>query len=141
MKVENKRAFFNYFIEERIEAGVVLTGGEARAIREGHINLSNAYAKILSNEVYLVNAVVPITGAKNYNQSRSRKLLLKRSEIIALETKMKQKKLTLVPTKVYTKQRLVKVELGLAKAKHEYEKKESLKQKDIERDIEMNLKN
>lgn len=136
MKVDNKRAFFNYFIEERIEAGIVLTGGEARAIRTGHINLSNAYAKMINNEVYLVNADIPITGAKGYDSTHMRKLLLKRSEILNMETKMKQKRLTLVPTKAYTKGRLIKIELGLARSKREFEKRESIKKRDVQRDID-----
>lgn len=140
MKIQNKKAQFNYQIEEKIEAGIVLTGGEARAIRTGHINLSNSYAKILGGEVFLVNAVVPITGAKDYNQSRSRKLLLNKSEIVTLEAKIKAKRLTLVPISVYTKARLIKVELGLAKSKREFEKKKSLKEKDIKRDIQRELK-
>ncbi len=140
MKILNKRAGFNYTIEEKIEAGIVLTGGEARAIRTGHINLSNSYAKIINNEVYLVNADVLVTGAKDYDSTHMRKLLLNRREIINLETKMKQRKLTLVPTKVYTKQRLVKVELGLAKSKREFEKKQVMKERDIKRDLDRELK-
>lgn len=140
MKIVNKKAHFNYQIEEKAEAGIVLTGGEAHAIRDGHINLSNSYAKILSGEVFLVNAIVPITGAKEYNQSRSRKLLLNKREIIGLESKIKAKRLTLVPISVYTKARLIKVELGLAKSKREFEKKKSLREKDIKRDIQRELK-
>lgn len=140
MKIQNKKARFNYSIEEKLEAGIVLTGGEARAIRTGHINLSNSYAKILSGEVYLINAVVPITGAKDYNQSRSRKLLLNKREILNLESKIKTRKLTLVPTLVYTKGNLVKVELGLGKSKRKFEKKEILKEKDIKRDLQRELK-
>ncbi len=140
MKIQNKKAGFNYQIEEKLEAGIVLTGGEARAIRTGHINLSNSYAKILSGEVYLVNAVVPITGAKDYNQSRSRKLLLNKREILNLESKIKARKLTLVPTSVYNKGNLVKVELGLGKSKRKFEKKDSLKEKDIKRDLQRELK-
>ncbi len=139
MKILNKRAGFNYTIFEKIEAGIVLTGGEARAIRTGHINLSNSYAKIISNEVYLVNADVPIAGAKDYDSTHARKLLLNRGEIINLETKIKQKKLTLVPTKVYTKARLIKVELGLAKSKREFEKKQVIKERDIKRDLDREL--
>ena len=141
MKIINKRASFNYTIEEKIEAGIVLTGGEARAIRTGHINLSNSYAKVIGNEVYLVNADVPIAGAKNYEATHMRKLLLNRREIIDLAVKMKQKKLTLVPTKAYTKGGRVKIELGLAKSKREFEKKESIKKKDIQRDLQKELKN
>ena len=140
MKILNKRAGFNYTIEEKIEAGIVLTGGEARAIRTGHINLSNSYAKIINNEVYLVNADVPVAGAKDYDSTHMRKLLLKRSEIINLETKMKQRRLTLVPTKVYTLARLIKVELGLAKSKREFEKKNVIKERDIKRDLDRELK-
>ncbi len=140
MNILNKKAGFNYTIEEKIEAGIVLSGGEARAIRTGHINLSNSYAKIISNEVFLVNADVPITGAKNYDSTHARKLLLKRSEIINLETKIKQRKLTLVPTKVYNKARLIKVELGLAKSKREFEKKDVIKARDIKRDLDRELK-
>ncbi len=83
MKILNKRAGFNYIIFEKIEAGIVLTGGEARAIRTGHINLSNSYAKIISNEVYLVNADVPVAGAKDYDSTHARKLLLNRREIMS----------------------------------------------------------
>lgn len=140
MKIVNKKARFNYQIEEKFEAGIVLTGGEARAIRTGHINLSNSYAKILNGEAFLINAVVPITGAKDYNQSRTRKLLLNKKEILALEAKIKTRKLTLVPTGVYTKARLIKVEIALAKSKRKFEKKKSLKEKDIERDTERELK-
>src|SRR5258708_9995287 len=140
MNILNKKAGFNYTIEEKIEAGIVLSGGEARAIRTGHINLSNSYAKIISNEVFLVNADVPITGAKNYDSTHARKLLLKRSEIINLETKIKQRKLTLVPTKVYNKARLINVELGLAKSKREFEKKDVIKARDIKRDLDRELK-
>lgn len=140
MNITNKRAFLNYQILEKIETGIVLTGGEARAIRTGHINLSNSYAKIINNEVFLVNADVPISGAKNYNPTHSRKLLLKRSEILNLEIKMKRDKLTLVPTKVYTVARLIKVELGLAKSKREFEKKQTMKERDIKRDLERELK-
>jgi SsrA-binding protein len=140
MKILNKKAGFNYTIESTIEAGVVLTGGEARAIRTGHINLSNSYAKIIKNEVYLVNADVPVAGAKGYDSTHMRKLLLNRQEITNLETQMKQRKLTLVPTKVYTKKRLIKVELGLAKSKREFEKKQVMKERDIQRDLDYELK-
>jgi SsrA-binding protein len=140
MKILNKKAGFNYTIESTIEAGVVLTGGEARAIRTGHINLSNSYAKIINKEVYLVNADVPVAGAKGYDSTHMRKLLLNRQEITNLETQMKQRKLTLVPTKVYTKKRLIKVELGLAKAKREFEKKQVMKERDIQRDLDYELK-
>ena len=140
MKILNKRASFNYQILEKIEAGIVLTGGEARAIRTGHINLANSYAKIVGGEVYLINADVPVTGAKGYDSTHMRKLLLNRREILDLETKIKREKLTLVPTAVYTKGRLIKAELGLAKSKREFEKKQTIKLRDIKRELDRELK-
>ena len=141
MSIVNKKARFNYQLEEeRHEAGLVLTGGEAKAIRTGHADLSNSFAKILSGEIWLVNANIPITGAKNYNPTRSRKLLLHKSEIINLSVKMKQRKLNLVPLKLYNKARLTKLELALGKSKRKFEKKESLKQMDIKREVEQEYK-
>ena len=87
-----------------------------------------------------MNADVPITGAKAYDSTHMRKLLLKRAEILQIETKMKRDKLTLVPTKVYNKARLIKVELGLAKSKREFEKKNVIKARDIKRDLDRELK-
>lgn len=140
MKTLNKKAGFNYTILEKIEAGIVLTGGEARAIRTGHINLSNSYAKIVGGEVYLINADVPVAGAKGYDSTHMRKLLLNRREILDLETKIKREKLTLVPTAVYTKGRLIKAELGLAKSKREFEKKQTIRLRDIKRELDRELK-
>jgi len=132
MHIFNKRADFEYNILDRFEAGIMLSGGEAKAIRDGRADISRSFAKIISGEVYLVNA--------NIDSTRSRKLLLHKNEILSLETQMKAQKLTLVPVSLYTKGRLVKVELALAKAKREFDKRKSLKQKDIKRDIERELR-
>lgn len=140
MNIFNKRAGFDYEIFDKLEAGISLNGGEARAVRTGHINLNNSFAKIIGNEAYLVNADIPVPGKLNYTQTRSRKLLLHRSEIANLELNLKQKKLTLIPLKVYTKGRLIKLELALAKSKRKFEKKDSIKKKDIQRDIDRELK-
>mgnify|MGYP001582780610 CR=1 FL=1 len=140
MRAVNKRARVDYQIFEQIEAGMVLRGGEAKAVRTGHIDISRSYAKIIGGEVYLINAVIPISGAQNYDSSRTRKILLHKSEIIELTTKMKQKKLTIVPISVYTKGSLVKVKLGLARSKRKFEKKQTLKQRDIERELEREIK-
>lgn len=141
MKTFNKKARRNYNLEkEKYEAGVVLTGGEAKAIRSGHVDLSQSHARIIKGEAWLVNANIPVIGAKKYRPTRTRKLLLHRSEILAIETKIKQRKLTLVPVAVYTKKRLIKVGLVLGKTKKRHEKKETLKKKDIEREIERELK-
>jgi len=140
MKLINKKARFHYNLLERIEAGISLNGGEAKAVRLGHVDLSNSFAKILQGEIYLVNANIPIEGKKDYSPTRSRKLLLHKSEIISIQSKIKAKKLTLVPTKLYTKRRLVKVEIALAKTKREFEKKEAIKRKDIKREIARELR-
>jgi SsrA-binding protein len=136
MRIFNKRAKFNYKLEnERIEAGISLTGGEAKAVRTGHLDLTNSFAKIVGGEVFLINANIPVLGAK-YAPTRTRKLLLHRKEIISILSKMRQKKLTLVPIKMYTKDRLIKLELALGKSKRKFEKKEAIKKKDLIREVE-----
>ena len=115
-------------------------GAEAKAVRGGHVNLSDSFAKIIDREIYLVNANIPVEGKKEYSSTRTRKLLLHKDQIVSLQTKIKQKKLTLVPTKIYTKGNLVKVELALAKSKRKFEKKAKLKKKDIQREIEQEIR-
>ena len=137
MRIWNKRANFEYLLlPERIEAGISLTGGEAKAVRTGHTDLSRSYARVLSGEVYLLNANIPVSGAK-YESTRRRKLLLHKDEILSLVTKMKQQKLTLVPLSLYTRKRLIKAELALGKPKRKFEKKEALKKKDLKRELEI----
>lgn len=138
MIIQNKKASYENTLFERIEAGIVLSGGEAKAIREGRADLGASVVRILGGEAYLINANIPAQGIKD--TTRMRKLLLHKSQLISLLSKMKQKKLILVPTKMYNKGRLVKVEVALAKPKHKFEKKEALKKKDIEREIEKELK-
>lgn len=140
MKIFNKRAKFNYRLFERYEVGISLMGGEVKSIRRGSTNLSHSYAKIIDDEIYLVNANIPVEGKKDYSPTRTRKLLLHRNQIISIKSKIKAKRLTLVPTKVYTKGRLIKAEIALAKAKRRFEKKEAIKRKDIEREIERELR-
>jgi SsrA-binding protein len=140
MKIFNKRARFDYQVLESIEAGISLSGGEAKAVRTGHVNLTGSFVKIINGEAYLVNANIPIAGKLNYNPSRSRKLLLHKSQIIDLLVKTKREKLTLVPIVIYTKKRLVKLEVALGKGKRKFEKKEALKKIDIQRDIDNDLK-
>lgn len=135
MKISNKRARFEYELTERLETGVVLNGGEAKAVRGGRIDISRSFAKIIGQELYLINANIPVAGKKDYNSTRSRKLLAHKNEILALETKAKQQKLTIVPVSMYNKGRLIKVELALGKPKRKFEKKESIKRRDIEREL------
>lgn len=141
MQILNKKAHFNYTLFDKIEAGLVLSGSEAKTIRLRGGDLSNSYAKLIGSEAYLVNFNIPITGKKDYDSTRSRKLLLHKSEIVSLTTKMKSQGLILVPLKLYNKRRLYKIELALAKAKKRFEKKDSIKKKDIEREIRQQYKN
>lgn len=139
MKIFNKRATFDYEILETLEAGVVLSGGEARAVRTGHINLTNSFVKLIDKEAFLVNANIPIPDKKNYDATTSRKLLLHKGQILDFLVKSKAKKLTIVPIVVYTKGRLIKLEIGLAKSKKVFEKKEAKKKLDIKRDIDREI--
>ena len=141
MKLLNKKAKFEYELTgEGVEAGMSLKGAEAKSIREGRGDLSQSYAKIIGNEIFLVNANIPAQGIVNYDSTRTRKLLLHHGEIISLATKMKQKKLQIVPIKLYNKGRLIKLYLELGKPKRQFQKKEKVKLHDIQRDLERELK-
>ena len=140
MGIFNRRANFEYSLEaDRVEAGLSLNGAEARSVREGHADLSRSVVRILEGEAWLINANIPSTTG-SYNPTRSRKLLLHKSEILSLATRMKQFKLTLVPISLYTKGRLVKLQFALGKPKRTFEKRQFLKQKDIARELEQELK-
>lgn len=141
MKLFNKRARFEYeLVGEGVEAGISLKGAEAKSLREGRGDISQAFVKVLGNEAFLVNANIPATGLANYDATHSRKLLMHKAEILSLVTKMKQKKLQIVPVRVYNKGRLIKLYLELGKPKRQFEKKEAIKRKDIQRDIEKEFK-
>jgi len=140
-KITNKRASYEYSLEEdRYEAGLSLNGVEAKAIREGHADLSRSVIRLLGGEAWLINANISSVQAQISSPTRSRKLLLHKSEILSLATKMKQFKLTAVPIMLYTKGRLVKLKFTLGKPKRKFEKKEFLKKKDVERELEQELK-
>lgn len=141
MKIVNKKARFNYNLLEKFEAGISLIGAEAKVLRKGRADISQSFAKIIDGEVYLINASIPIPDKKDYRPTRARKLLLHKDEVVSIESKIKAKKLTLVPTMVYTKGRLIKVEIALAKSKRKFEKKEAIKRHDIEREVAQELKN
>lgn len=139
-RITNRRANYEYSLEkESYEAGLSLSGGEAKAIREGRGDLSRSVIRLLGGEMWLINANIP-SQSQTLSPTRTRKLLLHKSEILALATKMKQFKLTAVPMMLYTKGRLVKLRLALGKPKARYEKKEYLKKKDITRELEQELK-
>ena len=142
MRIFNKRANFEYKLTgDRFEAGISLLGAEAKALRDNRADISQAHARVLNGEAFLINANIPAQGLAKYNPTRMRKLLLHKDEILSIGTKMKQQKLNLVPLSMYNRKRLIKVSLGLGKPKRKFEKKESIKRKDIERELEKEFKN
>ena len=148
--IENKKAYFNYQILEKLEAGISLIGQEVKSIKSGRISLAGSYVVLKSPiksgrpEVFLIGANVPPFQPKNtppdYNPERSRKLLLNKSEIKSLIGKVKQKGLTLVPLRVYTKRGKIKLEFGVAKGKKKIDKRELIKKREFEREKERFLK-
>ena len=140
----NKRAYFDYEILEKFEAGVELLGIEVKSVKGGRINLASAYAVIKSNQVLLIGADIPPYQPNNtpsdYDSQRTRKLLLTAAEIKTLVGKTKESHLTILPLKAYTKGRLVKIELGLGRHKKKYDKRESIKKRESEREIKRSLK-
>ena len=141
---ENRKAHFEYFIEEKFECGIALVGSEVKSLRLGHLSLADSYAVIRNGEVFLINAHIPCyekTSSYKEDERRTRKLLLHKSEIVRLERKVKDKSFTLVPLKAYFKEGLVKIELALAKGKHLFDKKQVLKDKDLKKETDRAIKN
>ncbi len=142
MKIFNKRAKFEYELTgEEVEAGISLRGAEAKSIRENRADLSQSHVRIMEGEAFLINANIPVPGLKNYEATSTRKLLLHKKEILALATKAKQGKLVIVPIELYNVKRLIKLKIALGKPKRKFEKKEAVKQHDIQRDIDLEFKN
>ena len=138
MKIKNKKAFFNYEISDTFEAGIVLAGAEVKSIKDGRINLSDSYVKILGGELWLVNADIPkyrYDGSSDYDSKRSRKLLVKGKELVGIDSKLKQKNLTLIPLSVYTTRGKIKVEVGFGKGRKRHEKKAREKERDLNREL------
>ena len=135
----NKKAHFDYLLFDKFEAGIALLGTEIKSIRKNGANLKDSYIRISDNlEAYLVNChISPYQFGNIFNHEplRERKLLLNKKEILKILNKVKQEKYTIVPTQMYFSSRWVKVEIALAKGKKLYDKRESIKKKDIERDI------
>jgi SsrA-binding protein len=139
LRITNRRARFDYFISETIEAGINLHGAEVKAVRLGHADLTGAHVRIMGSEAYLINAkIFPYKYARpeNYDEKRTRKLLLHKKEIIALKSKTEGKNMALVPISLYTTKGFIKLEVGVGKGKKKYDKKESIKKKDIDRAVE-----
>ena len=143
---ENKRARFDYEILETFEAGVVLSGIEAKSAKKNRVDLTDSFVRINSrNEVVLVNAKIyafqPENSPKDYKIDRTRKLLLRKKEVKSLLGRLQEKKLTAVPLKVYTSKNRVKLLIGVAKSKRQFEKRELLRKKAVDREVERSLKN
>lgn len=140
----NKRANFDYLISDKYEAGLILTGQEVKSVKAGHISLKESFVTVKGGELFLTNAhITPYKHAgeiTNYDPTRPRKLLLKKSEIRRLVGKVRAEGLTLVPIRVYTKKRLLKLEFGVGKGKKKFDKREDLAKKDAKRNMQRALK-
>lgn len=142
---QNKKAFFDYEILDRIEAGIVLNGNEVKSIRAGHISLIGAFAHVKDGELFLINAsITPYAMAyqkKDEEAARTRKLLIRKRELDRLVGDISRKGVTVIPLKVYLNERgLIKVELGIGKHKKSVEKKQAIKERDIKRETSRELK-
>src|SRR5512136_2741191 len=140
---QNKKAFHNYFIEETYQAGISLLGSEVKSLREGKVNLGDSYGDIKKGEIFLVDAHIspyPQANRLNHNPLRTRKLLLHKKEIKRLIGKVEQRGYTLIPVKLYFVDGKVKVDLALAKGKKLFDKRETVKKKTMEREIERERK-
>ena len=139
----NRKAYHDYHIQENIEAGIVLKGSEIKSVRAGKVNLSDAYAKPENDELWLYNSHIASYDAASYNThepTRPRKLLLHRKEIDNLIGKVVQKGLTVVPLKLYIKRGVAKVELGVAKGKKVYDKRETIARRQADREMDRAMK-
>ena len=141
---ENRKVSFNYEILEKYESGIELLGSEVKSVRGGLMSLEGAFVIVRGGEVYLINANIPPYQVKNtpkdYDPLRNRRLLLTKSEIAGLAGSEKNKSLTIVPVSVYNKGRKIKVEIALVKGKKKYDKRESIKKRDTDREIRREIK-
>ena len=138
MKIINKKARFDYEILESLEVGIVLRGMEVKSVKGGRVNISDAFVKVIGDELWLVNADITkyqYATDEHYDSKRTRKLLIQRKQLDRLESKMKQGNLTLIPLSIYTVRGYIKVEVGLAKGKKYHEKRKAEKERDMDRDL------
>lgn len=139
----NRKAFHDYHIFDKFVAGIVLTGTEIKSIRKNAINLKDSFCKIEDNEIFLYNChISPYEQGNRYNHKaeRTRKLLLTKKEILKMHSKIKKDGYTIVPLEIFISRGFAKIEIGLAKGKKLYDKRETLAKKDIQRDIDRNSK-
>lgn len=141
---ENRKARHDYSIEESVEAGIVLTGSEIKSVRAGKVNLRGSYARVYNDEIFLYESHISTYEQSgtyfNHEPTRPRKLLLHRREIARLSGLVRQKGLTLVPLRIYFKGRRAKLELGVARGKKNYDRREDIAKRDAQRDIERAMK-
>ncbi len=140
---ENRKARHDYFVEERHEAGIILTGTEIKSIRAGRVNLKDSYAEISAGEVWLTQMhISPYEQGNRFNHEplRKRKLLLNRTEIVKLNAQVQQQGMTLIPLRIYLKKGMAKIDLGLCKGKKNYDKRDDIAKKDAKRDMERELR-
>lgn len=139
----NRKAYHDYHIEETYEAGIALTGTEIKSVRAGSVNLRDSYAHVKDGELWLLNThIAPYEPAsrQNVDPYRDRKLLMHRHEIMRLQGRVQEKGYTLVPLRMYLKKNRVKVEIGLARGKRQYDKREAISKRDAAREMERALK-
>lgn len=144
MEILNRKARFNYDVVDTIECGIVLKGTEIKSIRAGKANIKDSYGIIKNNEAYILNMhISPYEngGVFNHEETRTRKLLLHKNEILKLKNKLELEGFTLIPLKVYFVNGKAKIDLGLCKGKKLYDKREDVKKRDIEREIAKKYKN
>ncbi|NLA32944.1 MAG: SsrA-binding protein SmpB [Mollicutes bacterium] len=137
MEIKNKKAYFDYFIEDEYEAGIVLHGTEIKSIRKGSANLNDCYIRIKNDEAYIINMYIAKYeqgNIHNHDETRERKLLLNKREILKLKTGVMQEGYNIVPLKLYIKNGRAKLLIGLAKGKKQHDKREVIKKRDLERE-------
>lgn len=143
MEIKNRSVFHEFFIDAKYEAGMVLLGTEVKSLRNGRASFNDSYCQIHQGEVWLKSLHIAEYShgtVNNHDPIRDRKLLLKKREITRIAAKLKEKGYTIVPLRIFFKDRLAKIEIGLAKGKKLHDKRESIKQKDVEREMKRFLK-
>ena len=144
MEIQNRKARHNYFIKEEYECGIVLKGTEIKAIRDGSCNIEDSYGHIKKGELFLLNMFIgeyKQGNIFNHQETRTRKLLMHKNEILKINEKIKLEGYTLIPIRLYFKKNKAKISLGLCKGKKDYDKRETIKQRDIERELNKKYKN
>jgi len=143
MKITHKKAYFEYDILDAFEVGIKLIGAEVKSVKGGRMSLEGSFVKVIGSEIYLVNAQIypyPYARPEGYDPKRTRKLLLHKKQILTLKGKMTSGSLTLVALECYNTHGLVKLKIALAKGKKQYEKREKIKRRDVERETQRELK-